>query len=153
MKRLLDTFRLTLVSPEMLAVLVVFGAHTYFPALADVLVKPMKEGLGFGLAAAALPLGMLAFNYKEGFDLLSPSGNRKVLLEWDGYHMLKARVVASFVWCIVGALSGIVAIWMVATESSPQFAIALLVAGIFAAGVSTATIALARFTLREIFGE
>lgn len=153
MNRLIDAVRLVVVSPEMLMALIPFGIYAYAPTLADVLIKPMKEGLGFGLAAASLPLAMLAFNYKEGFDLLSPSGGRKVLLEWPDYPRLKARVIAAFAWCSSGALAGVIAVWMVANDFLSQLAIAILIAGILAASVATATIALARFTLREILGE
>lgn len=148
-----DKLRFFIASPELLLFLIPFAVYAYYPALADVLVNPMKEGVVFGLAAAAIPLAMLAFNYKEGFDLLSPSGVRKVLLEWPDYPMLKARVFASFVWCVAGAVFGFVAVWMVATDNSPRMAVALLVAGILAACASTATIAIARFNARELLGE
>jgi hypothetical protein len=96
---------------------------------------------------------MLTFNYKEGFDLLSPAGNRKVILEWPDYPMLKSRVIAALAWCTCGAFAGIVAVWMVASDHFPRFAVSLLVAGTLAASASTATIALARFTSRELLGE
>lgn len=153
MKRLADTFRFIVVSPEMLMVLIPFGIHVYVPAIADVLVKPMRDGIGFGLGAVGLSLAMLAFNYREGFELLSPSGRRRVLLEWPDYPMLKSRVIAALTWCTCGVLGGVVAVWMVATDFEPRLAIAILVAGILAASASTATIALARFTSREILGE
>lgn len=151
--RLLDTFRFVVISPELLLALAPFAVYVHYPALADVLVKPMKEGMVFGLAATAIPLAMLAFNYKEGFDLLSPSGARKVLLKWPDYPMLKARVFASFIWCVAGTAAGFVAVWMVAIDSLPRMAVALLVAGILAASASTATIANARFMARELLGE
>lgn len=153
MKRFVDAIRLVAVSPEAVLALIPFAIYAYVPALADVLIKPMKDGIGFGLAAVGIPLAMLAFNYKEGFELLSPSGGRRVLLEWPDYFMLKSRVVAALAWCTIGALGGIVAVWMVANDFLPRLAIAILVAGILAASASTATIALARFTSREILGE
>jgi hypothetical protein len=96
---------------------------------------------------------MLAFNYREGFELLSPSGARKVLLEWPDYSMLKNRLISAFSWCIAGTGAVIAAVWMVATDTEPRLGIAILVAGILTAAASTATIALARFSLREIVGE
>lgn len=153
MNRFADVLRLVVVSPEMVMALIPFGIHAYVPSLTDVLIKPMKDGVGFGLAAAGLPLAMLAFNYKEGFELLSPSGGRKVLLEWPDYPMLKARVIAALAWCTGGAIAGVIAVWMAANDFSPQLAIAILIGGIFASCAATATIALARFKLREILGE
>lgn len=88
MRRLADTFRHIVISPEMVMVLIPFGIYAYAPSAADVLVKPMRDGIGFGFGAVGLSLAMLAFNYNEGFDLLSPAGKRKVLLEWPDYPML-----------------------------------------------------------------
>lgn len=130
-----------------------FAVYAYAPWLADVLLKPMKDGIALGLGAAALPLGMLAFNYKEGIELLSPAGSRKVLLEWPDYLMLKSRLIAAFVWCVAGSLAGVAAVWMIATDMESRIAIALLISGILTAATSTGTIALARISAREILGE
>ena len=69
-------------------------------------VKPMTEGVGWGLTAAGLSFAMLGFCYTQGFDLLSLKGARKVLIEWPDYPKLKARMLVAFGWCLVGALSG-----------------------------------------------
>jgi len=153
MNRFRDTARFILLSPEIICALLPFVVYTYMPALADVLIKQMKDGLGFGLGGVAIPLGMLAFNYKEGLDMLAPTGGRKVLLDWPDYPKLKARVVASFVWCVLGSVSALVAVLMVATDLLPRLAIAILVAGILASAAATATMGLARFAIREIIGE
>lgn len=153
MRRLADTFRQIVISPEMLMVLIPFGIYAYAPSVADVLVKPMRDGIGLGFGAVGLSVAMLAFNYREGLDLLSPAGKRKILLEWPDYPMLKSRVIAALAWCTCGALSGVIAVWMVASDHFPRLAVSVLVAGILAASASTATIALARFTSREILGE
>lgn len=153
MKRPMDLFQLALVSPEVVAALMPLVAYTYAPNWADILLKPMSEGVGWGLAAAGIPLAMLAFNYKEGFDLLSLSGGKKVLIEWPGYPALKVRILASFAWCLVGAAACFVATWMVASNQRPQLAIVLLLGGLLAAATATATVGLARFRLRELLGE
>jgi hypothetical protein len=152
-KRLLDILRLVVISPELAIALIPFAAYIYAPSLADILVSPMKDSLAFGLTAAALPLGMLAFNYKAGINLLSPTGGRKVLLEWPDYPMLKNRVIAAFVWCIGGSLAGLLGALMVSKDTAARLGVALVVSGILAAAASTATIALARITSREILGE
>jgi hypothetical protein len=108
---------------------------------------------GFGLAAVAMPLVMLAFNYKEGFDMLSLSGTRKLLIEWPDYAALKGRELAAFAWCVLGTLACMFAVWMVATDHAPQLGVAIMRGGLLAAAIATATIGLARFALREILGE
>ena len=150
MKRLVDGIRLSLLSPEMVAALLPFIVRLYVPDWASVLVKPMKDGPMFGLAAAGLALAAAAFCYREGGDILEPSGTKAVLLEWPGYFMLKARVVASLAWCVAGIGAALAATWMVASDVAPQLGVAALVAGVLAAAVSAATVALARYRIREL---
>jgi hypothetical protein len=153
MNRFLDALRYVFVSPEIVGLTVPLATYLYSPSLMDVLVKPMKDGIVFGLAAVAVPLAMLAFNYKEGFDMLSLSGTRKVLIEWPDYAALKGRVLAAFAWCVLGTLACMFAVWMVATDHAPQLGVAIMLGGLLAAAIATATIGLARFALREVLGE
>lgn len=153
MNRVIDWLRLTLVSPELIGFLLPLVGYSYEPLWMDVLVKPMKDSIGFGIGAVAIPLGMLAFNYKECFDMLSLTGKRKVLIEWPDYGALKRRVLAAFGWCVGGSLCCILAVWLIATDHLPQLGVAIMLGGLLAASASTATIGLARFALREILGE
>lgn len=133
--------------------LIPFGLYEHVPAVLNLLVKPIRKDILFGFCAVGVTLTMLAFNYREGFKLLAPTGKRRVLLEWPDYRMLKRRVIAALAWCTAGALAGVIAVLMVASDQRPRFAISVLVSGILAASASTATIGLARFRLREILGE
>ena len=150
MKRLVDGIRLSLLSPETVVALLPFVVYLYAPDWASVLVKPMKESLTFGLAAAGLTLGAAVFCYREGGDILEPSGAKAVLLEWPGYFMLKARVVASLAWCVAGIGAALAATWLVASDVAPQLGVTVLVAGVLAAAASAASIALARYRIREL---
>lgn len=153
MNRTLDFLRLTFISPELLAALLPVGAYAHSPDWAYSLLKPMSDGIGWGLTAGGICFGMLAFNYKECFELLSLSGGKKVLIEWPGYPTLKTRVIAALVWCVCGALVCLGATWMVAENLEPQLGATLLVGGLLAPAVATVTIGLARFRLRELLGE
>jgi len=153
MRRILDLFRLVFVSPELVLALLPIAIYTYAPDWADLLLKPMGDGVGWGLSAAGLSLAMLAFSYKEGFELLSLSGGKKVLIEWPDYPRLKMRILVAFAWCLFGACACIGATWMVAKNSHPLFGITFMISGLLSAAAATATIALARFSLRELFGE
>lgn len=153
MNRCVDFLRLVFVSPELLFALAPLAIYAYEPAWADILLKPMIEGVGWGLSAAGLSIGMLAFSYKEGFDLLSLNGERKVLIEWPGYPMLKVRVLVAFGWCLAGAICCLGAAWMVTKNLQPLLGTTLLISGLLAAATATGTIALARFSLRELLGE
>lgn len=149
----MDFFRLVLISPELALALIPIAIYFYAPDWADILLKPMGDGVGWGLSAAGLSLAMLAFSYKEGYELLSLSGGRKVLIEWPDYPRLKVRIVVAFVWCLFGAFACVGATWMVAKNSQPLLGITFMISGLLSAAAATATIALARFSLRELFGE
>ncbi len=153
MNRFADFLRSVCVSPELLFALVPVAIYAYEPTWADMLLKPMSDSVGWGLSAAGLSIGMLAFSYKEGFDLLSLSGGRKVLIEWPDYPKLKGRVLGAFGWCLIGVFACICATWMVAKAFHPLLGATLLISGLFSAATATATIALARFSLRELLGE
>ena len=150
MKRFIDGIRLSLLSPEMVAALLPFVMHLYAPDWTSILLKPMREGLAFGLSAAGVALGSAAFCYKEGGDILEPIGAKAVLLEWPGYFMLKARVVAALAWCVAGIGFALAATWMVASDVAPQLGGTLLVAGVLVSACAAASIALARYRIREL---
>ncbi len=153
MRRLADGLRLALLSPEVVAALAPLALLAYAPEWPSVLVKPMKEGLVFGLTAAGLVLAACAFCYKEGSDLIDPSGPKAVLLKWPHYYMLKARVLASLVWCVLGIGCALVATWMAAADVAPHAAGALLVSGVLAPAAAVGTVALARYRIRELFSQ
>jgi hypothetical protein len=153
MSRLADGLRLVLLSPELAAALAPWALLAYAPDWPSVIVKPMREGLGFGLAAAGLLVAACAFCYKEGSELLDPSGAKALLLEWPHYYMLKTRVVASLVWCVLGIGSVLMATWMAAADVRPHVAGALLVSGVLAPAAAVGTVALARYRIRELFSQ
>lgn len=153
MSRFTDLLRSVFVSPELLFALLPLAIYAYEPTWADLLLKPMSDSVGWGLSAAGLSIGMLAFSYEKGFDLLSLSGGRKVLIEWPDYPMLKARILVAFGWCLVGAAACLTSTWMVAKNIHPLLGGTLLISGLIASATASATIGLARFSLRELLGE
>ena len=153
MSRILDFFRLVFVSPELVLALLPIAIYAYAPDWGDMLLKPMREGVSMGLSAACFSLLMLGFSYKEGFELLSLSGGKKVLIEWPGYPQLKLRILVAFVWCLLGAFACVGATWMVAKNLQPLLGITFMISGLLSAAAATATIALAKFSLRELLGE
>lgn len=150
MKRVADLLRALFLSPELLCAVLPFAVLHYAPSFGELLLKPMRESLVFGLTAAALPIGLLTFNYKESLALLSPEGQAKVLLEWPDYPTLKNRVLIALGWCTAGLVACGLSVWMIASDFRPDMAIALLSAGVLSSGAATATIGLARFRLREL---
>lgn len=153
MNRLADGLRLALLSPEVVAALAPFALLAFAPDWSSVIERSMKGGVGFGLSAAGLVLAACAFCYKEGGEVIDPTGPRAALLEWPHYYMLKARVVGSLVWCVLGVACVLVATWMVAADVVPHFAGALLVSGVLAPATAVATVALARYRIRELLSQ
>jgi hypothetical protein len=152
MKRVADVLRALFLSPELMGALLPFVAYAYVPEVADTLAKAMKESLAVALSPTALPLAMLAFNYKESLELLSPTGPGKALLHWTDYTMIKDRVVVALGWCVLGMIACGVGAWMVLSDVASRVGVVIVAAGVLSSAVATATIGLARFRLREILG-
>lgn len=150
MNRLTDTLRHVVISPELLGILAVFCFLYFAPSAFDFPTKHLGEGIGFGLGAAGVASGCLAFCYQEGATILEPSGTGRVLLDWPGYFLLKNRVIASMCWCVFGVAGALAATWLVASGVGANGGAALLVASLLASVVSLASIALARLRIREI---
>jgi hypothetical protein len=142
-----------LLSPEIVALALPFVIYLYTPEWSEFLQKPMKEGISFGLSASGINLAALAFCYKEGSDILNPSGAKAILLEWPDYFMLKTRVVTAMAWCTLGISLTIAGTWMVASDVNPHLGATTLVAGVLSSAVATGTIALARLRIRELLPE
>lgn len=153
MSRLTDGLRLVLVSPELVGALAPWALLAYAPDWPSVIAKPMQQGVGFGLTAAGLLLAACAFCYREGGEAIDPTGPKAVLLEWPHYHMLKARVVACLVWCVLGMGCVLAATWMAAAAVATHVAGALLVSGVLAAAAAVGTVALARYRIRELLSQ
>ena len=64
--------------------------------------------------------------------------------------MLKGRVVATMVWCVIAIAGSLGAMWLAAVDPLTTEAGALLVAVLLAAVISVASLALARIRIREI---
>lgn len=152
MKRIADVLRALLLSPELIGALLPFVAYAYVPEMADTMAKAMKESVAVALSPTALPLAMLAFNYKESLELLSPTGPGKELLHWPDYPMIKDRVVIALGWCVLGMIACGVGAWMVLSDVGSRVGVVIVAAGVLSSAIATATIGLARFRLREILG-
>lgn len=150
MNRALDILRYTFVSPEVLGVTLVSAVLYLAPHVFGFPLKLLSEGQAFGLGAAGFSVACLAFCFHQGFEILDPSGAGSVLVEWPGYQMLKGRVVAAMVWCVIAIAGSLGAMWLAAIDPSATEAGALLVAVLLAAVISVASLALARIRIREL---
>ena len=150
--RILDLIRAVLISPEVLVGLIPFLLLAYWPEPAVFLTEQIAGDLKWGFGAVMAPITFMAVAYQLGSDVLSPQGTRRALLDWPDYPMLKGRVLLTLATCIVGALLAGVGLYMVARSKS-VFGSTLILAGVLASATSLATVALAKWKIREIVRE
>ena len=153
MRKFAELLRFTLVSPETVALLIPFLGPVYFPDFVELFRKRIELDLMFSLAASGLAIGMLSLSYSQGAEILAPSGAKKVILDWPDYRGLKARIIVSWLWCVLGASSAIIALYMVSTNRHALWGTSLLLGGILSAATATALVSVARISSREIFRE
>lgn len=153
MKRFIDIARALLISPEALCLVTPFVLWVYWPAPAELIATQIKGDLKWGWGVSlAVPAGFLGTCYTLGTDVLWPQGAGKVLLEWPNYWMLKSRVIAALIFCALALLIVSVGCYWIAEAKSSLGAI-LILAGWLSSAAALASVALARWKIREILGE
>lgn len=152
MKRVLDTIRAVLISPEMLCLLIPIGIWLFWPGPAEFAATQVSEDLKWGLGGVLVPVGLSATCYTLGTDVLSPHGTRRVILEWPDYWMLKSRVVLALVFCVMAIVIVVVGLYWIAAKQSSLGA-ALILSGWLSSAAALATVSLARWRIRELLGE
>lgn len=136
----------------MLGLLAPIAVWYYWPEPAEFIASQIVGDLKWGFGAALVPLGLIATCYSFGTDILSPKGGRKILLEWPDYWMVKSRIVFAMVFCGIATVIALIGLYWVAKGNS-SLGVALIAAGWLSSAISLATVALARWTAREILGE
>lgn len=97
MKKIVDTFRFILISPELLFGLVVWYVLILLPDLptfiSSVIFNQDMKWDNY-LKLFGLPTAILIYNYKMSESILNPDdkGNRQILKEWPNYWMVKNRI-------------------------------------------------------------
>lgn len=153
MKKLLDIVRMLLISPELVAGLAVVAINSMSASIGNIVLSLLSSDQKWALGLiGGVPMTLLVTCYKLGTDILSPQGKRKVLLEWPEYWRLKYRVVYSLVVCVMALIAGVVGFLFILNEKS-EVAAMLIIGAWAVAATSTASIALAKWRIREILSE
>lgn len=150
MKRVLDLFRATLISPEVVALLLPFAILFYWPEPAVFFAQQFSTDIKWAFGAAVVPAGFMLGAYKIGDEIISPQGARRVLLDWPDYRMLKDRVVLALVFCGVGLALSLAGAFVVGMYKSALGA-TLFFSGLLSSAVSLVTVAFAKWKVRELF--
>jgi hypothetical protein len=148
----MDYLRAAFISPEMLGLLVPIAFWYYWPESAEFIAREIVDDLKWGFGAALVPLGLIVTCYSFGTDILSPKGARKILLEWPDYWMVKNRIIFAMTFCGIATLIALIGLYWVAKHGS-SLGVALIAAGWLSSAISLTTVALARWTAREILSE
>lgn len=146
-----DVLRLYIISPEVLVIVLSWGAFVLCPQPMAFLGSTIAREGSVIQYIALLPLALLAVAYALSKEALRPLDgvNNRVLYEWPGYWRLKYRVLATFLFCLIASIGGL-GLWVFKTQLPTRLLGAGLVAAVALALVSAASLYLGYLRLREI---
>jgi hypothetical protein len=127
MKRFIDVCRLVLVSAEAFCILLLLAGLDWWPQAytrMGELLQSNGEALKYLIT---VPVALLGACIKFSWDILFPSGDNTVLLEWDGYQGLMDRIYFSVALCVLCCAAAF-AVWIFKTAIPLPW---LTVAGLF----------------------
>lgn len=149
-EKIRDAIRFVVVSPEVLAALLVLLVAYYWPGVITFIEKFInKADLPTAGAVIGVPLALLISAYKLGFDVLNPTEKKQVLKDWPRYWMLKNRIGYSLV---LGTLSflGTCGSYYATNAGAYFFGTVVLVVCWTVMAAAVASIAIARMTIHDI---
>lgn len=149
MRKLIEFLRAVCISPELVAAGLPFVISFYWPEPATFVGQQLASDAKWALTTATIPLALLATTYAFGTDILSPSGAKKVLLSWPEYWKLKMRVLVALGFCLVGFVGGMLGVYLVLHQNLVWGA-TITVAGLLLSASALASVALAKWAIREI---
>jgi hypothetical protein len=149
MKMVIEIFRAVFISPEAVAASLPFAILLYSSEPATFAAQQLASDIKWAIGTAVIPLGMLVTTYAFGSEILSPSGVKKALLVWPDYWKLKMRIVIALGFCLLGFIFVICGVYMVAHQNLVWGA-TNVIAGLLSAASALASVALAKWNIREI---
>lgn len=152
MMKLIEFLRVVFISPEMVASGLPFVISFYWPEPATFVGQQFVSDAKWAFGAATIPLGLLATTYAFGTDILSPSGVKKAVLLWPEYWKLKMRVIVALGFCLLGFIYGMLGVYLVLHQNLVWGA-TIVIAGLFLSAASLASVALAKWAIREILSD
>jgi len=148
MKRAWDYCRIVLISPEALVglcVVVVAILKPWIILFFSQFARSNDATIVVGLIG--VPVALTVSAYKLGESLLSHAAE-KGLVKWDEYWRLKDRVYFSWILCGVDLLTTYGA-WYLTHQNRLLLGTSVIIAGWGMCGVSIASLAIARVSLRD----
>lgn len=149
MKRALDILRFTVISPEVVVILIVCVLFSYYPSWFTLIGEKLKLNNEIATGLLLSPLAALAWTFKESKLILLPQDDNKILLNWEDYPLLRNRVFFGLGLLVVCLISSIVTL-LIKEDLSPEYYAFtfLLIFGVL--GVVVVTHSLAAVSIRQI---
>jgi hypothetical protein len=97
----------------------------------------------------AMPVAMLVYIWKVGFDVLNPPDKKEALVLWPGYWRLRLTVYIAIGWAVVGVLTCMLGLYL-ANELVGPLGPAICFTSIVVVAVSAVSVAMAKFVQRDV---
>src|SRR5690349_18115506 len=101
MKRFFDICRFVCISPEMFCAVLLTAMGISKPLLLVHLGELLESNIEALKYLISVPLGLLGVCIALSWNVLFPTAQNRVLLEWEGYQKLKDRVFFSAAVCLL----------------------------------------------------
>jgi hypothetical protein len=137
MKTISEALRAVFISPEIVAGSLPFLISFYWSEPATFTAQQLASDTKWALG------------YSFGSEILSPSGTKKVLLSWPDYWKLKMRILVALGFCLLGFVFVLCGVYMVPRQN-PVWGATIAMSGLFTAAAALASVALAKWSIREI---
>ena len=150
MKRFFNILKTIFISPEVLALILVYTLFLYFPykfhEIGESFVKP-NEYIKFIALLPTVFTGIIFTNIIKS--ILFPEEKRKALYEWKDYFLLRDRVVIGVLISILCSTSSIL-IFLFQSDIEKKYIAFVLISSILISGICTFTMYFASIVIREI---
>ena len=151
MSRVIDIFRFTLISFELLVFLLLLALNYHFPEFFYIVGNKLKGNDELWKFIPLLPVAFLGVTHQRAQKVSAPleGTSNKQLYEWCSFHKVFDRIIASYFICILCCFMSF-SIWFFAEELNQNHLVVLLLASIAISGLTAFQISLASMRIRQI---
>jgi hypothetical protein len=137
------------ISPELLAGCLPFAVSLYWPEPANFAAQQLAADNRWAIGIALIPIGFLGVIFSIWSSVLSQESVKKVLMPWSEFWRVRMRVYVAIGYCLLGSSFGLGGVFMVA-RGSLIWGASTTIAGVLLAASALSSVALAKWSLREI---
>ena len=150
MKRLSNILRTIFISPEFIALFLIYILLLYFPSKFDEIgesfIKP-NEYIKYIAFLPTLFTGIIFTNIIKS--ILLPEEKNKALYQWENYILLRDRVIIGVLISILCSVSCVL-IFLFQNNIEKKYSAFVLISSIVISGICTFTMYFASIVIREI---